>query len=117
MKPIAIKRIYEDPSESDGYRILVDRLWPRGVSKIRAKLDEWDKEIAPTSDLRKWFDHKANRFTEFTTLYEAELDLKHDELHRLRDIAEQKQITLLYGAKDKKINHAIVLSKYLNQKS
>ena len=72
MKPIIIKRIYEEPSENDGYRILVDRLWPRGVTKLRADLEEWNKNIAPSTELRKWFDHKEERLEEFALKYKEE---------------------------------------------
>lgn len=114
MLPITIKRIYEEASEKDGYRILVDRLWSRGVSKEEAKLDEWNKEIAPSTELRKWFDHQEERFPEFSKKYQAELDSKEDEIERLRTIAKKQQITLLYSAKNEKFNQAMVLCKYLN---
>ena len=104
MNPIAIKRIYEDASEKDGYRILVDRLWPRGVSKEEAKLDEWLKDIAPSTALRKWFDHIEERFPEFSKRYQAELDLKKEEITKLKTIAKRQQVTLLYSAKNEKFN-------------
>lgn len=113
MKTIAIKRIYDEPSDNDGYRILVDRLWPRGVSKIIANLDEWNKEVAPSTELRKWFDHKEARFDEFSKLYREELISKEKELDSLREIAKMKTVSLLYGAKDPKINHAIILRNVL----
>ena len=113
MKKIAIKRIYETPSETDGYRILVDRLWPRGVSKKEAKLDEWNKDIAPSTELRKWFNHKEEHFEEFARRYYEELRAKPEELCRLKTIANSKVITLLYGAKDSKINQAVVLRDLL----
>ena len=109
MKPIRIKRIYDDPPADDGYRVLVDRLWPRGISKARAHLDEWNKEIPPSTELRKWFDHKADRFDEFAIRYRLELEEKELQLNELRKIAEQKPVTLLYAAKDPQINHAAVL--------
>ena len=115
MQPIVIKRVYEDASENDGYRILVDRLWPRGVSKEKAKLDEWDKNIAPSTELRKWFDHKEERLQEFAIRYKEELLQQEEELNRLRKIATTKKITLLYGAKDPVINQAIVLKNILNR--
>jgi len=115
MKPIRIKRIYEDAETEDGYRILVDRLWPRGVSKVRAKLDEWNKEVAPSTELRKWFDHQAGRFEEFTDLYEEELKEKKEELERIRGIATKQTVTLLYATRSPKINHAVVLQNVLNQ--
>ena len=117
MLPITIKRIYEESSEKDGYRILVDRLWPRGISKEKAQLDEWNKEIAPSTELRKWFDHQEERFPEFSKKYQAELDSKEDEIERLRTISKKQQITLLYSAKNEKFNQAMVLCKYLNMTS
>lgn len=116
MKTIAIKRIYDDAADDDGYRILVDRLWPRGIAKIKADLDEWNKEIAPSTELRKWFDHDAARFKEFSKLYCKELKQKENELNRIRAIAKTEIVTLLYGAKDKKINHAVVLRNVLIKK-
>ncbi len=116
MNKIEIKRIYEDASPDDGYRILVDRLWPRGVSKIRAKLDEWDKNVAPSTELRKWFGHKPERFDEFTDLYKNELNANEEELERIREIADKQIVTLLYAAHDLKINHAVVLQDVLNQR-
>lgn len=115
MEPIAIKRIYEDSSKNDGYRILVDRLWPRGVSKEAANLDEWDKNIAPSSELQKWFDHKEERLQEFTLRYKEELMSQKDALNRILKIAQTQKVTLLYGAKDPEINQAVVLKNILNQ--
>ena len=115
MQPIVIKRVYEEASENDGYRILVDRLWPRGVSKEEAKLDEWDKIIAPSTELRNWFDHKEERHQEFALRYKEELLQQEEELNRLRKIATTKKITLLYGAKYPVINQAIVLKNILNR--
>lgn len=109
MKEISIKRIY-DHKEFDGtYRILADRLWPRGVKKTDLQFDEWDKEIAPSSELRKWFDHKPERFEEFSKLYNEELSSKEKSLDKIRALAKKTPVTLLYGAKDAKINHAVVL--------
>lgn len=113
MEAITIKRIYEDASEKDGYRILVDRIWPRGISKQRARLDEWNKTIAPSTELRKWFGHQAERFEAFTKRYQQELHLQTEELERMRKIAKNKRVTLLYAAKDARINHAIVLRNVL----
>lgn len=115
MEPIAIKRIYEDSSKNDGYRILVDRLWPRGVSKEEANLDEWDKNIAPSTELRKWFDHKEERLQEFTLRYKEELMSQKDALNQILKIAQTQKVTLLYGAKDPEINQAVVLKNILNQ--
>ena len=95
MKEIKLKRIYDDPSADDGYRVLVDRLWPRGVSKEVAKLDEWDKELAPSTELRKWFDHKEERFDEFARRYREELKDKKEALDNLREKAKNKTLCLL----------------------
>ena len=113
MGKIKIKRIYDEPAEGDGYRVLVDRLWPRGISKKYARLDEWDKKIAPSPELRKWFDHKEERFQEFGRLYREELMAKPEELNRLKTLAKREVVTLLYGAKDPAINHAVVLKELL----
>ena len=114
MQQIGIKRVYEEATEKDGYRILVDRLWPRGVTKEEAHLDEWDKNIAPSTELRKWFDHKEERFQEFSLRYKEELLPQEEELIKVRKIAQTQKVTLLYGAKDPKINHAVVLKNILN---
>ena len=115
MRPINIKRIYEKVSEKDGYRVLVDRLWPRGISKEEAKVDEWIKEIAPSTEIRKWFDHQEERFAEFAKRYEEELNIKNDHVERLRRIAEQQQVTLIYSAKNIHFNQAVVLCDYVNK--
>ena len=105
-----IKRIYEEAEKSDGYRILVDRLWPRGVSREKAKLDEWAKDIAPSAALRKFFDHQPDRFEEFARRYKVELESKTDEIRRLRDLAAQQgMITLVYATRAIHHNHAKVL--------
>lgn len=115
MEEINIKRIYDEPADNDGYRVLVDRLWPRGISKKDARLDEWNKEIAPSPELRKWFDHKTERFQEFRFLYRKELSAKTKEVHRLKALAEKEVITLVYGARDPAINHAVVLKEFLKK--
>lgn len=114
MDGIQIKRVYDDASESDGYRILVDRIWPRGVSKEKAKLDEWDKVLAPTTELRKWFDHDPEKFEEFSHKYKEELKAQLDGLKRLCELAKHQTLTLLYGAKDEKHNQAVVLKEVLD---
>ena len=114
MKPIIIKRIYEKASDKDGYRILVDRIWPRGVSKDNAKLDEWKKEIAPSTELRKWFDHKEKRFDAFVDKYKKELEEKKTELQYIKNISKKQQVCLLYGAKNEKYNQAVVLKEFLD---
>lgn len=113
MKPIIIKRIYEEPSTTDGYRLLIDRIWPRGISKEKAKLNEWNKEIAPSTELRKWFDHKEERFDAFASKYKKELSENDLELHRIKKITQELQLCLLYGAKNEKFNQAVVLKEVL----
>lgn len=112
---IKIKRIYEDFSKNDGYRILIDRIWPRGVSKETAKLDDWNKDIAPSTELRKWFDHDPEKFDEFAKKYRNELDDKKDSLEGIKKKAKQKTVTLLYGAKDTEHNQAVVLQNLLTE--
>jgi uncharacterized protein YeaO (DUF488 family) len=116
---INIKRIYEEPSINDGCRILVDRLWPRGVSKERAALFLWMKEVTPSPELRKWFCHDPEKFQEFRDLYEKELEF--DEVHikaveYLRYLAAVGQVTLIYAARDKDINHAVILKEWVEKK-
>jgi uncharacterized protein YeaO (DUF488 family) len=110
---VVAKRIYEAPSEKDGYRVLVDRLWPRGVKKERARLDEWNKTVAPSTELRKWFGHEATRFEEFTKRYKEELADHPQELERLREIAKNQRVTLLFATKATEYNHAVVLRDLL----
>lgn len=110
---VKIKRIYKEANKDDGYRILVDRLWPRGVSKERAHLDLWFKEAAPSNELREWFGHDPAKMTEFSHKYKHELQ-HNPAFAELQKIAkEHGNVTLLYGARDEKINHAIVLQKAL----
>ncbi|WP_035002414.1 DUF488 domain-containing protein [Bhargavaea cecembensis] len=115
--PVSIKRIYEGASEDDGIRILVDRVWPRGVSREEAKLDHWMKEVAPSADLRKWFGHDQDRFGEFRERYLDELagGIQKSGLERLKKIVAENRgnATLLYGAKDETHNQAVVLMEVL----
>lgn len=114
MTQINIKRVYEDWEESDGYRILVDRLWPRGVSKEKAQLDVWIKEIAPTDELRKWFGHEAPKWDEFKRKYITEIKENNKGQVQLIDaVTGQKKVTLLFGAKDQEHNQAVVLQEWL----
>lgn len=106
---LKIKRIYEKPEASDGMRILVDRLWSRGMSKEKAALDEWLKDIAPSPDLRIWFGHDPARFKEFSARYAAELHDNPALQQLVATVKARKNVTLLYGARDPKINHALVL--------
>jgi len=113
---IEIKRIYDPPAADDGTRVLVDRLWPRGVSKDEVEFDHWAKDLAPSDDLRKWFDHDPEKFDAFAKKYRAEL---RDNPQAVDDLLEKidrrKRLTLLYGAKDPEHNHAVVLKRYLEQ--
>jgi len=113
MGTVRIKRAYEDAEPDDGFRVLVDRLWPRGVSKDRAQLDEHLKDIAPSPELRKWWDHDPDRFDEFTNRYRSELDDNPavGDLRKL--IHDHGVVTLVYGARDPEVNHAVVLEDYL----
>ena len=108
---IAIKRAYDEPTPEDGTRILVDRLWPRGLSKEQAHIDVWLKEIAPSNELRKWFGHDPEKFAEFRSRYKAELASGEaiDALGRLHELARQGPVTLLYAAHDTEHNNAVVL--------
>lgn len=110
---IAIKRIYEEPAASDGFRVLVDRLWPRGMTKERAALDLWLKAAAPSPSLRKWFGHDPAKFAEFRARYVAELDTDTAVKDLRRICTEHPDVTLLYAAKDPQVNHALVLRDYL----
>ena len=112
---VQIKRIYEDYEDADGYRILVDRLWPRGISKDKAHVDEWVKEIAPSSELRQWFNHEPERYTEFKTKYKQELKEKAELLTAIKKKAQHQRVTLLYGAKDEVHNQAQVLLELLKK--
>ena len=110
---IKIKRVYEPPDKEDGMRILVDRLWPRGVKKVDAAIDHWLKELAPSTTLRKWFGHDPARWNEFRRRYSAELHEHRGELDRLRDLARKSRITLVYAARDETHNEAAVLRDIL----
>lgn len=110
---IQCKRVYDEPSPEDGTRVLVDRLWPRGVSKEAAALDDWMKAVAPSDERRKWFDHDPEKWEEFRVRYAQELDEKEDLVQELRSKADSGTLTLLYAAKDREHNHAVVLRNYL----
>ena len=113
MKSINIKRVYDDKSQDDGYRVFIDRLWPRGVKKEDAHFDEWLKDLAPSTELRKWFDHDPDRFDEFRKRYKKELQEHKDDLDKLRKRAKAEKITLLYAAKDREMNNAVVVKEIL----
>ncbi|HEX4327972.1 MAG TPA: DUF488 domain-containing protein [Burkholderiales bacterium] len=112
----AIKRIYEPAAPADGLRVLVDRLWPRGIKKADAQLDHWLKEVAPSTALRLWFGHAPERFAEFSQRYEAEL-AGNPAIAELRKLGRGSPVTLLYGARDPEVNHAVVLRAVLRGKA
>jgi uncharacterized protein YeaO (DUF488 family) len=112
---VRVKRAYEPASPKDGYRILVDRLWPRGVSRQRAQLDEWDKDIAPSAELRAWFGHRPDRFEEFRRRYVEELRSRPDRIAELRRRAREGTVTLVYSARDAEHNDAVVLADVLRR--
>ena len=113
---IKIKRIYSQPAKEDGYRILIDRLWPRGMTKENAKIDLWLREVAPSDDLRKWFHRDPEKWEEFRSKYENELKTKQDLLHKIKQFEKQKgTITLLYSARNEKRNNAVALSGSLEK--
>ena len=114
---IQIRRAYDPPHRGDGYRVLVDRVWPRGVSKADLELDEWRKEIAPSTRLRQWFGHDPERWREFQERYFAELEGKQDSVEELVKRARQGRVTLVYGARDPDHNQAVALCHYLKRRS
>jgi uncharacterized protein YeaO (DUF488 family) len=116
-KPAAIrlKRAYEEPSKDDGTRILVERLWPRGLSREKAAIDHWAKEIAPSPELRKWYGHDPDKWDEFRRRYRAELDRKGDLLDDLRHRLRSGPVTFVYAARDEQHNSALVLKEYLER--
>lgn len=118
MKQLRIKRVYQEAAEDDGYRILTDRLWPRGVAKNKAAIDEWAKEMAPSTESRVWFGHRPERFAEFAGRYTAELDANPaapEFVERCRRLLLSTNVTLLYGARDEVHNHAIVLQQWMKK--
>jgi uncharacterized protein YeaO (DUF488 family) len=112
---VRLKRAYDAASPSDGYRVLIDRLWPRGVSKQKAKLDEWEKELAPSTELREWFGHEPSRFAEFRRRYISELRHARPRLTELRRRARTGTLTLVYAAHDSEHNDAVVLAEVLRR--
>ena len=112
---VRVKRAYESASAEDGYRVLIDRLWPRGVSKQQAKLDEWDHELAPSRELREWFGHEPDRFPEFRRRYIDELRANRPRLSELRRRARTGTLTLVYSAHDTEHNDAVVLAEVLQR--
>jgi len=110
---VLLKRVYLPADAADGERVLVDRLWPRGVSKVRAALHSWNKDIAPSTELRQWFGHEPARWAEFCTKYRLELKGNAEPVEALRALARQKTVTLVFGARDVAHNEAVVLREFL----
>jgi len=114
---VRVKRIYEPPEPADGYRLLVDRLWPRGVSRESAFLDAWMREVAPSSELRRWFGHDASRWQEFKWRYAVELGTRQDLVAEILSLARDRPVTLIYSARDTDHNQAVALAEYLASKA
>ncbi len=112
---IRVKRVYNPPSPDDGYRVLIDRIWPRGLSKEDARLDEWLRELAVSDELRRWFGHDPGKWSEFRAKYRKELDAHREELRDLLRRTRGKNLTILYAAKDEEHNNAVVLKEYLEK--
>lgn len=112
---LRLKRIYERAQEDDGKRILVDRLWPRGLSKTDAKVDAWPKDLAPSPALRRWFGHDPQKWSEFRERYRHELEKNRDAVEALKREIGGSKATLLYGARDEEHNHAIVLREFIEK--
>ena len=113
---IKIERIYNNPGGNKSFRILVDRLWPRGLSKDKVKVDLWQKDIGPSNSLRKWFEHDEEKWNEFKRRYFKELDKNVDSVNEILDKVNDGSITLLYGSKEEKFNNAVALKEYLEEK-
>ncbi len=113
---LKIKRVYDQPSQDDGKRILIDRLWPRGLKKEDARIDEWIKEIAPSNELRKWFNHDPNKWNEFKKRFFAELLGKRDMVEGIISTARKGTVTLLFGSKEERFNNATALKEYIDSR-
>lgn len=115
MSAISIKRAYEKPAKDDGLRVLVDRLWPRGLNKNKAKIDYWAKQVTPSTQLRKWFSHDPEKWNEFKSCYFKELTGHPEEVNFLIKKAAEGKLTLVFGSKEEKFNNAIALVEYLKK--
>ena len=112
---VRVKRAYEPAAAADGHRVLIDRIWPRGISREQAQLDEWARELAPSNELRRWFAHDPTRFAEFRRRYESELRAQEEKLRELRGRARAGTLTLVYGARDTEHNDAVVLAALIRR--
>jgi uncharacterized protein YeaO (DUF488 family) len=110
---VNVKRVYDPPANADGARVLVDRIWPRGLSKAKARVDVWLKEIAPSTELRKWFGHDPAKWDDFERRYFEELDGRSEAVSQLLDLAKKQRVTLLFAATDTEHNNAVALKKYV----
>lgn len=114
---LKIKRVYDQPDKTDGFRVLVDRIWPRGLTKEKAALDLWDKDLSPSTELRKWFNHEEEKWTEFKRRYASELDARPEAVGEFVELLKRHpRLTLLYGAKSEERNQAVALKEYLTAK-
>lgn len=113
LKDLHIKRVYAEPASTDGMRILVDRLWPRGLSKDKAAVDKWFRDIAPSTQLRKWYQHEPEKWNEFQERYVAELKQNSAPVKELLELINKQKVTLVFGAKDEQQNDAVVLKRFL----
>lgn len=113
---VKIKRVYASPAPTDGYRVLVDRLWPRGISKSNVRIEEWQKDCAPSTELRKWFGHDVDNWDEFKRRYTAELEANKEEVTAFVNRAGKGPITLVYAAKDEEHNQAVVLKRFIEDR-
>jgi uncharacterized protein YeaO (DUF488 family) len=113
--PVRTKRIYEPPSDADGYRVLIDGIWPRGISRERAAIDLWARELAPSAPLRRWYGHDPERFEEFSRRYRAELDAERERLSELRRRSRSGVVTLVFAARDAEHSNATVLAEVLRR--
>jgi uncharacterized protein YeaO (DUF488 family) len=114
-RSVRVKRIYDEAAQADGHRVLVDGVWPRGISRDRARLDEWARELAPSVELRRWFGHDPERFEEFRRRYRGELEDRAERLEELRRAADREPLTILYAARDRAHNNAAVLAELLRE--
>jgi uncharacterized protein YeaO (DUF488 family) len=110
---VRVKRVYDEADPDDGYRVLADRVWPRGVSRQRAQVAEWMRDLAPTDELRRWFGHVPERFEQFRSRYRRELEAHHERLEELRARARSGRVTIVYAARDREHNNAVVLAELL----
>ncbi|MCJ7457969.1 MAG: DUF488 family protein [candidate division Zixibacteria bacterium] len=113
---LKVKRVYEEPAKEDGFRILIDRLWPRGLTKERAKVDLWLKDIAPSDALRKWYGHDPKKWLEFKHRYFSELKDKKESLDLIESKAKKGTVTILFGSKEERFNNAMALKEYFQKK-